>query len=70
VVAERIAAANHTGDEFRSSTSTSRRIAFRRSISSGKSWPSRTNTQKYLRYLELTGKPRASDITFTIPRRR
>jgi hypothetical protein len=28
-----------------------------------------SNTQKYLRYLELTAK-RASDIAFTIPRRR
>jgi hypothetical protein len=29
-----------------------------------------SNTQKYLRYLELTAKPRDSDIAFTIPRGR
>ena len=28
------------------------------------------NTQKYIRYLELTSRNRASDIGFTIPRRR
>ena len=28
------------------------------------------NTQKYLRYLELSSRPRLADIVFTIPRRR
>ena len=28
------------------------------------------NTQKYIRYLELTSRPRSADIAFTIPRRR
>jgi hypothetical protein len=28
------------------------------------------NTQKYIRYLELSSRPRIADIAFTIPRRR
>jgi len=28
------------------------------------------NTQKYIRYLELSSRPRSEDIAFTIPRRR
>ena len=28
------------------------------------------NTQKYIRYLELSSRPRLADIAFTIPRRR
>jgi hypothetical protein len=28
------------------------------------------NTQKYIRYLELTSRPATADIVFTIPRRR
>ena len=50
---------------YASHMETPREVLFQREIMGIQS-----NTQKYLRYLELTAKPRDSDIAFTIPRGR